>query len=94
VCQKLAETNYLANCQQEENKKNITAKIKYSRGKSHIHEIKKISKPSQHIHVRVKEIKKYCPRKGTYVISTPLGLLTQREAVEKNQGGKIIFFIS
>jgi len=68
--------------------------IKYANQNSRIHQVKRISKPSQHIYLRVKEIKNHCRSRGVYLISTPLGLLTNREALEKNQGGKVLFFIS
>ena len=94
TCKKLEENNFLAQCWLDEKNRKIKADIKYNNKNSRIHEIKKISKPSQHIHLRVKEIKKYCRGRGIYFISTPLGLLTHREALEKNQGGKVLFFIN
>ncbi|CAJ0869080.1 11257_t:CDS:10 [Entrophospora sp. SA101] len=86
ICQKLTENNYLAKIHKEEKSKNITVEIKYAKEGSRIHQIKKISKPSQHIHVRATEIKKNCRQRGLYLISTSQGLLTQREALEKKQG--------
>jgi len=47
--------------------------------------------------LRAKEIKKHCQRRGIYLISTSLSetpLLTHREALVKNQGGKVILFIN
>jgi small subunit ribosomal protein S8 len=97
ICKKLEESNFLSQCYFDQKNRNIKVDIKYNNQNSRIHEIKKISKPSQHIHLRVKEIKKYCRRHGIYLISTSLPetpLLTHREALTKNQGGKVIFFIS
>ena len=94
ICQKLTENNYLTKCQKEEKERKIAVEIKYTKEGSRIHQIKKISKPSQHIHLRTKEIKKNCRNHGLYLFSTSQGLLTHREALEKKQGGKVIFFIS
>jgi small subunit ribosomal protein S8 len=93
ICKKLEENNFLSQCWFDEKKRNIKADIKYDNQSTRIHQVKKISKPSQHIHLKVKEIKNNCRSRGIYFISTPLGLLTHREALAKNQGGKVIFFI-
>ena len=94
ICKKLEENNFLSQCWFDEKNRKIKVDIKYANQNSRIHQVKTISKPSQHIYLRVKELKKRCRGHGTYLISTPLGLLTNREALEKNQGGKVLFFIS
>ncbi|MCE8163919.1 MAG: 30S ribosomal protein S8 [Candidatus Moeniiplasma glomeromycotorum] len=96
ICEKLRENNFFSKCWFDEKRKNIKVDIKYSNQNSRIHRIKKISKPSQHIHLRVKEIEKNCHDRGIYLISTSLAetpLLTHREAMAKKQGGKVILFI-
>jgi len=52
--------------------------------------LKKISKPGQRIYKKAKEIK---PVKGGYgmaIISTPKGLMTDKEAKKRKLGGEII----
>jgi len=96
ICKKLEEKNFLSQCWFDEKNREIKVDIRYNNQNSRIHEIKKISKPSQHIHLKAKKIKKYCSRYGLYLISTSLPetpLLTHREALEKKQGGKVILFI-
>ncbi|WNE40555.1 MAG: 30S ribosomal protein S8 [Mycoplasmataceae bacterium] len=93
ICKKLEESNFLSQCYFDEKNRSIKVDIKYNNDNSRIHQIKKISKPSQHIHLRAKEIKKNCQSRGTYLISTSQGLLTHREALAKNQGGKVIFLL-
>ena len=94
ICKKLEDSNFLSQCWFDEKNKKIKVDIKYNNQNSRIHQVKKISKPSQHIHLRVEEIKNNCRGRGVYLISTSLGLLTHREALAQNQGGKVIFFIS
>lgn len=94
ICKKLEEHNFLSQCWFDEKNKDIKVDIKYNNQNSRIHQVKKISKPSQHIHLRVKDIKKNCRGRGIYLLSTPFGLLTHREALAQNQGGKVILFIS
>jgi ribosomal protein S8 len=45
-------------------------------------------------YVKAKEVKKYCFGKSVYLISTPFGLMTNKEALEKNTGGKLLLSIS
>ena len=94
ICEKLEENNILSQCWFDEKNRNIKVDINQS---VRIRKTEKISKPSKHIHWGVEEIKKYCHRRGIYFLSTSLPktpLLTHREALAKNQGGKVIFFIS
>jgi len=42
----------------------------------------------------VQQIQKKLRGKETYLISTPYGLLTHREAIAKNVGGEVIGLIS
>jgi small subunit ribosomal protein S8 len=94
VSQKLKDESFLSGCWSDEKKRQIKVRIKYNNKDSHIHQIKKISKPSQHIHWKISDIKRKCHGYGVYLISTSQGLLTHREALAKNLGGKAIFFIS
>ena len=94
ICKKLEESNYLTEHWVDENKKNIKVEIKYFNKDSSLHEIKKISKPSQRIYLSFSQIKKKCLGRRTYLISTSRGLLTHREALDKKIGGELIGFIS
>lgn len=95
ICEKLKENNFFSKCWFDEKNKIIKAEIKYANENSCIQQLQKISKPSQHIHLKVAEIKKNCRgRHRVYFISTSSGLLTHQEALAKKQGGKVIFFIS
>jgi len=96
ICKKLEEINFLSQCWFDEKNRRIKAEIKYSNEKSRINQLKKISKPSQHIHLNAEQLKKYSQKHGVYLISTssPSGLLTNREAMEKKIGGKVIMFIN
>lgn len=93
ICEKLKENNFLSNYWYDKKNRKIKAEIKYRNKYSCINELKKISKPSQHIHIKYKEIKKKCQGYGVYFISTSFGILTHKEALEKKIGGKLIFLI-
>ncbi|MGC8880674.1 MAG: 30S ribosomal protein S8 [Minisyncoccia bacterium] len=55
-----------------------------------ITEIKKISKPSQRVYKKSKHIFPAKGRFGIYVVSTPQGVMTDKEARAKKLGGEII----
>ena len=52
--------------------------------------LKRISKPGQRIYIRAKEIKSVRGGYGITIISTPKGLMTNKEARKKKLGGEII----
>jgi small subunit ribosomal protein S8 len=88
----MKENNFLSKCWHNEKNNKIKVEIKYNNKESKIRELKKISKPSQHVHLNVDEIRKKCKGKSIYFISTSSGLMTHKEAIEKNIGGKAIFY--
>jgi small subunit ribosomal protein S8 len=90
ICEKLKENNFLSKCWVDTNNKSIKVDIKHNNQTSCLNQIKKISKPSQHIYWTVSEIKKNCHGRDFYLISTSGGLLTPQEALKKNQGGKVL----
>lgn len=71
--------------------KTIEIDLKYEKeGESFITGLKRISKPGQRIYSGSKEIKGIRGGYGISVISTPKGLMTNKEAKKKNLGGEII----
>lgn len=52
--------------------------------------LKRISKPGQRIYAGAKEIKRVRGGYGTAIISTPKGIMTDKEARKKKLGGEII----
>ena len=55
-----------------------------------IHEIKKISKPGRRIYSKYRNIQRIKNGFGTVILSTSQGLITDREAREKQVGGELI----
>ncbi len=77
----------------EEIKKNLVVKLKYIDGKHKIEDVKRVSKLSKRIYFGYKEIKPVKFGKGTLVLSTPLGILTDKEARDSKIGGEALFKI-
>jgi small subunit ribosomal protein S8 len=55
--------------------------------------IKRISKPSRRVYVGVKDIPLVLNGWGTAVLSTPKGVLTDRECRNLKVGGEVLFYI-
>jgi small subunit ribosomal protein S8 len=55
-----------------------------------ISSLKRISKPGQKIYLPVKKVKKVKGGYGIAIISTPKGLMTDKEARKQKMGGEII----
>ncbi|MFA6397395.1 MAG: 30S ribosomal protein S8 [Candidatus Paceibacterota bacterium] len=61
--------------------------------KPRINDVKRISKPSRRMYAGVKEIKPFKNGFGIFVLSTPKGILTDKEAKKEMVGGELLFKI-
>ncbi len=72
-------------------KKVIKILLKYNNdGVPAISNLKRISKPGRRIYKKVKEIKKVKDGYGIAIISTPKGLMTDKEARKNKLGGEVL----
>lgn len=71
-------------------RKAIKIYLKYIDGKPAISDLKRISKPGRRVYLPVKKIKKVKEGYGIAIISTPRGLMTDKEARRNKLGGEII----
>ena len=62
--------------------------LKYKQNKAVITEIKRLSKPGKRLYITNKDL--YKKKKGLYIISTSIGILTDLEAKKLNVGGELI----
>ena len=67
--------------------------LKYIDKKSAINNLKRISRPGLRIYVKKNKIPIVLRGKGIAFISTSQGILTNKEAREKNLGGEVIGYI-
>ncbi len=73
-------------------KKNLfSISLKYDeKGEPVITELKRVSSPGQRIYKKGKELKKIRGGRGVSVVSTPKGVLSNKEARETGLGGEVI----
>lgn len=81
---------------QKKTKKNtpmIEVGIVYVDGSPRIHDIERVSKVSRRQYVGVGDLKSVRNGMGTLVLSTPKGILTDKEARKEHVGGELILSI-
>nr|YP_010508039.1 ribosomal protein S8 [Phytophthora clandestina]UXG56380.1 ribosomal protein S8 [Phytophthora clandestina] len=62
--------------------------LKYKKNKAIITDIKRLSKPGKRLYITNKDL--YKKKTGFYILSTPLGILTDLQAKKLNVGGELI----
>lgn len=93
IAKVLLKNNYIKeiNRRGKKNKKSIELVLVYDEsGRGAIEHIKRISKPSRRVYLSLKEIKPVRRGYGMMILSTPKGLLTNKEAVKEKVGGEVI----
>jgi small subunit ribosomal protein S8 len=71
--------------------KDLRLELKYGpNGEQLIRHIKRISKPGRRIYSRAKDLKPVLNGLGIIIISTSQGVMSDREARQKNAGGEVI----
>lgn len=58
-----------------------------------ISDVARVSKPSRRMYASVHDIKTYKNGRGSFVYSTPKGILTDKEARKEHVGGEVLFSI-
>lgn len=84
-----------------ENFKTITVKDKkflkvvltYENEVSPINEITRISKPGRRVYKKSSDLKSFKSGYGTMVVSTNIGVITNKQAFDKKVGGEVLFSV-
>lgn len=89
----LVEEKYLASYKVEENDKGfkvIVAKLNFIDGEPALQTITRISKPGRRIYKSVSELHPIVSGLGIAILSTPKGVMTDREAKKQKVGGEVL----
>lgn len=62
-------------------------------GKPKVREVERVSKSSKRVYAGVSDIKPFRQGKGLRVMTTPKGILTDKEAKKEHVGGEVLFTI-
>jgi len=71
----------------------IRIKLKYYQGSPVIDSIQRVSKPSIKVYVKTKNIPSVLNGLGTVILSTPKGVMTDRDARRLGVGGEVLVFV-
>ncbi|HTY40201.1 MAG TPA: 30S ribosomal protein S8 [Candidatus Paceibacterota bacterium] len=91
----LATAGYLVSAEKRAvgKKPMLEFKLRYTNGQPAMTDFKLVSKPSRHIYVGYRDLKPVRQNQGIGVISTPDGLVSNKEARKKKLGGEYLFEI-
>ena len=74
--------------------KMLVLNLKYTKSKERvITGLKRISKPGLRVYAKANELPRVINGLGTAIISTPEGLMTDKEARSKSLGGEVLLYI-
>lgn len=95
VANKLLAAGYLASVEVKgkDAKRVLVVGLKYEGGKSVINDVARVSKPGRRLYTKVEDIYPVKFGKGHLILSTPKGILTDKEAREARVGGEQLFKI-
>ncbi len=68
----------------------ISVELKYSEGQPVIRQINRVSRPGRRVYSPIKEVPRVFNGLGISILSTPRGVLSDKEAREQNVGGEIL----
>lgn len=72
------------------NKKDLKLKLSYRRNEAAVQDVKRVSKPGRRVYASAKELPNVLSGFGIAIVSTPKGIMTNKEARKLNVGGEII----
>ncbi|OGE29697.1 30S ribosomal protein S8 [Candidatus Daviesbacteria bacterium RIFCSPHIGHO2_01_FULL_40_11] len=87
----LQKEGYLSEVKQS--KREIIVTLKYNSRIPALTDVKRVSKPSLRVYKGVKDLPKVLSGLGIAIISTPKGLLTDKEAHKKKVGGEVLALV-
>ena len=68
----------------------LNVELKYLEGQPVIKEIARISKPGRRIYSKISDVPRVYNGLGISILSTPRGVLSDKEALEANVGGELL----
>lgn len=88
VCELLAEEGYIQSAKISD--KDIIVELKYTNHKPVLTDVKRISKPGLRVYKGVKKLPKVLNGYGIAIVSTPKGLMTDKNARKARMGGEVM----
>ena len=96
IAQCLKNHGFVADVSKKTEKKNVPVieiALAYDGGMPKIHDVKRVSKPSRRVYTAAKDLRSVKNGHGLTVLSTPKGILSDKEARKEQVGGEALFMI-
>ncbi len=95
VLEVLKEEGFVASFTKEEIRKGVSVlnvKLKYYQNSGVIKSIARVSKPGRRVYYSIKDLRenKFCNGLGIVVLSTPKGVISDKNAIHQNIGGEVL----
>lgn len=68
----------------------LSIELKYESGHPVIRKISRVSRPGRRTYAKINDLPRACNGLGIYVVSTPMGVLSDHEARAQNVGGEVL----
>lgn len=91
ICSLLEKEGYIESIKKDKNK--LVVKLKYDKKKASLTEVKRISKPGLRIYSGKNDLPRVLNGLGIAIISTPKGVMTDRQARKEGVGGEIMAYV-
>jgi small subunit ribosomal protein S8 len=91
ICKLLKEEGYIANYKESEREILIT--LKYDNRKPVLTDVKRISKPGKRVYSGKKLLPRVYNGLGIAIISTPRGVMSEKQAKKENVGGEVMAYV-
>ena len=91
----LKEKKYIDNFKvvTQKDKKFLKVVLSYSDDVSPINEITRVSKPGRRVYKKYADLKSFKSGYGTMVVSTNVGVITNKQAFDQKVGGEVLFSV-
>ena len=88
----LVENNYAqeATATEENGHKKLVIKLRYENRLPALTHLKRVSKPGRRVYVAIKDLKPTLNGRGVSILTTPLGILSDKKAKKNHVGGEVI----
>lgn len=96
IAQCLERHGFIAGASKKTEKKNVPVleiSLAYGDGGAKIHDVKRISRPSRRVYMHAKDLRSVKNGHGIVVLSTPKGILSDKDAKKEQVGGEALFMI-
>lgn len=94
IAQCLKDSGFIANVSKKTQKQNIPVleiDLAYDAKGPKIHDVVRVSKPSRRVYLGVRELYPVKNGAGITVLSTPKGIMSEKQARKEQVGGEVLF---